>query len=98
MDEVESVRRIWLSENPESEPLPSFMDGCTDFDKMLLFVSVRPDRIVPAVRGYVVKALGATFVQQEAMDVGKAYAETSSATPLIFIVGQEVDPCKYIFR
>ena len=45
-----------------------------------------------------VKVLGPTFVQQEAMDVGKAYAETSSATPLIFIVGEEVDPCKYIFR
>ena len=49
-------------------------------------------------RDFVISQLGETFVQQENLDVGKAYAETSAATPLIFILGEEVDPCKYIFR
>jgi hypothetical protein len=49
-------------------------------------------------REFVISQLGETFVQQENLDVGKAYAETSAATPLIFILGEEVDPCKYIFR
>ena len=49
-------------------------------------------------REFVINQLGETFVQQENLDVGKAYAETSAATPLIFILGEEVDPCKYIFR
>jgi hypothetical protein len=44
------------------------------------------------------ETLGEAFVQQEPLDIGKAFAETSSATPLIFILGEEVDPCKYIFR
>ena len=50
------------------------------------------------IREFVISQLGETFVQQENLDVGKAYAETSAATPLIFILGEEVDPCKYIFR
>jgi hypothetical protein len=44
------------------------------------------------------ETLGDAFVQQEPLDIGKAFAETSAATPLIFILGEEVDPCKYIFR
>jgi hypothetical protein len=61
-------------------------------------MTVRPDRLVVFVRQLVIDSLGETFVQQEPLDIGKAFAETSAATPLIFILGEEVDPCKYIFR
>ncbi len=61
-------------------------------------MSVRPDQVVVFVRQFVIETLGDAFVQQEPLDIGKAFAETSAATPLIFILGEEVDPCKYIFR
>lgn len=94
----EDVRKLWLAKYPEKEAMPDFTSGMNQFEKMLLFISIRPDKVIPAIRQYVIQVLGSTFVQQEALDVGKAFAETSSATPLIFIVGEEVDPCKYIFR
>ena len=37
-------------------------------------------------------------MSQETFDIGKAFAETSSATPLIMLMKEEVNPCKYIFR
>ena len=61
-------------------------------------MSIRPDLLVVFVRQFVMETLGEAFVQQEHLDIGKAFAETSAATPLIFILGEEVDPCKYIFR
>ena len=61
-------------------------------------MSIRPDQLVVFVRQFVMETLGDAFVQQEPLDIGKAFAETSAATPLIFILGEEVDPCKYIFR
>jgi dynein heavy chain len=68
------------------------------FKRLLITMSVRPDQVVVFVRQFVIETLGDAFVQQEPLDIGKAFAETSAATPLIFILGEEVDPCKYIFR
>lgn len=65
---------------------------------LLVTMSIRPDLLVVFVRQFVMETLGEAFVQQEHLDIGKAFAETSAATPLIFILGEEVDPCKYIFR
>ena len=65
------------------------------FELLKMLIYLRSHSIY---REFVISQLGETFVQQENLDVGKAYAETSAATPLIFILGEEVDPCKYIFR
>ncbi len=69
------------------------------FAKMVFLVHFRPDKIHGALRGFVSATLGSDFLDEdEPMDVGKAYAESVAATPLIFILGQQVDPLKYIFR
>ena len=98
---LQAVRNVWFANNPEKENLPytdSNGEGLNIMEKLLVFITIRPDKLIPAVREFVISQLGETFVQQENLDVGKAYAETSAATPLIFILGEEVDPCKYIFR
>ena len=76
----------------------SLLESLCAMEKLLLSMSVRPDLLVVFVRQFVNETLGDAFVQQEPLDIGKAFAETSAATPLIFILGEEVDPCKYIFR
>ena len=98
---IKAIENVWFANNPEKETLPvtdSNGEGLSSMEKLLLFITIRPDKLIPAVREFVISQLGETFVQQENLDVGKAYAETSAATPLIFILGEEVDPCKYIFR
>ncbi len=76
----------------------SLPESLCPMEKLLLTMSIRPDLLVVFVRQFVMETLGDAFVQQETLDIGKAFAETSAATPLIFIIGEEVDPCKFIFR
>ena len=69
------------------------------FDQMVFLCHFRPDKIRSSLRGFVGATLGGEFLDDgEAMDVARAHAESVAATPLIFILGQQVDPLKYIFR
>ncbi len=66
---------------------------------MVFLCHFRPDKIHCALRRFVCATLGHDFLdEEESMDVGRAYAESVAATPLIFVLGQRVDPLKYIFR
>ena len=38
------------------------------------------------------------FVAQDQLDIAKVFSESHASAPIIFILGREVDPLKYIFR
>jgi dynein heavy chain len=95
----EKLRSFWLSEVPHRDPsFDSLCENLTPFKKMLFLLTLRPDKLPAAIRRFVIDTLGDNFVQQEPLDVGKSFQETSAATPLIIILKEEVNPCNYIFR
>ena len=42
--------------------------------------------------------LPSRFVAQDQLDIAKVFSESHASAPIIFILGREVDPLKYIFR
>ena len=47
------IKTVWFANNPEKETLPSTTasgEGLSSMQKLLLFITIRPDKVIPAVR------------------------------------------------
>lgn len=71
---------------------------CTEFQRMLFVRSLRPDRISFCVSTFVVNTLGPRFVEPPVLDVKAVLADSSSRTPLIFVLSPGVDPTSALLQ
>jgi len=60
--------------------------------KLIVLRCLRPDKLVPGISGYVISYLGAEFVQPPPFDLKLIYKDSSSTTPLIFVLSPGSDP------
>jgi dynein heavy chain len=96
-DKGGNFKVMWESEDPETK-VPESLDSLRAFDRLVFLIHFRPDKVIVFLRQFISELLGPHYIAQEQMDIGKAYAESVAATPIIFILGKEVDPLKYILR
>lgn len=54
--------------------------------------ALRPDRMTYAVRCFVEEKLGAKYVEARTIEFSKSFEESSSSTPIFFILSPGVDP------
>lgn len=73
---------------PEAEKILS------DFTKLIIIRIIKPDKLVPAMVRYVVLKLGEAFVTPPPFDLAAIYKDSSSVTPLIFVLSAGSDPMK----
>jgi len=59
---------------------------------LLVLRCARPDRVLPAVLKYVSSQLGEKFVTPPPFDIAGSYSDSSSTSPLIFILSPGSDP------
>ena len=66
--------REWMElERPEDEPLPGDWKRMPEFDRLLLFRAVRPDRLTSAMARFVTGLLGAKYVTSQPYDLERSY-------------------------
>ena len=90
-------REMWDSAMPQSVPCED-LESLQPFEKLVFLSHFRTDKMVSFLRQFVAETLGPQFVAQDQLDIGKVFSESHASTPIIFILGREVDPLKYIFR
>jgi len=99
--DMEKRSEEWMTwgmhELAETQPLPGeWNTKLTDFQKLMLIRSVRPDRITGALSNFVEKQMGPLYVNQEAFDAAVMFEETGPSTPIFFILFPGYSPSKEI--
>ncbi|GBG26414.1 Dynein heavy chain 7, axonemal [Hondaea fermentalgiana] len=83
---------FYQSPQPEVKPAlptPWEEDGLL---KLCVLRSLRPDRVVPAVRDYVAKTMGPRFVEPPRFDLEACWQDSRPHTPLVFVLSPGSDP------
>ncbi|XP_066590873.1 dynein axonemal heavy chain 1-like [Prorops nasuta] len=80
---------------PFPEPWQSSLD---DFQKLMVFKCLRPDKVTNAMQMYIAKYLGQQFVEPQTAELSVIYAESSSTTPLVFVLSSGTDPADDLYK
>ncbi|MGH0121561.1 UNVERIFIED_CONTAM: hypothetical protein FKN15_040688 [Acipenser sinensis] len=96
--DIEGSAKRWKkfveSEAPEKEKFPQEWKNKSSLQKLCMMRCLRPDRMSYAVRNFVEEKLGAKYVEGRSVEFSKSYEESSSSTPMFFILSPGVDPLK----
>ncbi|KAG7187946.1 hypothetical protein KM043_013908 [Ampulex compressa] len=96
--DIEGAAKRWRkfveSETPEMEKFPQDWKDKTALQRLCIMRCMRLDRMTYAIRCFVEEKLGARFVEARIQPFSKSFEETSSCTPVFFILSPGVDPLK----
>lgn len=91
--EIESYKELAEHPSPHEWVLPETgAKICNKLRVLVLLRCLRPDKLVPAISSYVVHYLGEEFVKPPPFELPMIYKDSSSTTPLIFVLSPGSDP------
>lgn len=85
-------KKFYDLQNPEDGKFPEPYDSVTDFVFLILLKALRPDKIVHAVRNFIIRNLGKEFVEPPSFDLQASFNDSSPIIPLVFILSPGSDP------
>ena len=86
-------KAIYDSPDPASLEMPG--DAATKysaFQKLCILRCLRPDKVVPLIQQLVIDEMGQRFVEPPPFDLKLSYEDSSSTSPLIFVLSPGADP------
>jgi dynein heavy chain len=86
------LKRIYDSLAPQEEPLPASMANYNALHRLCVLRIIRPDKMIPAIQIFVRDTLGEEFIFPPAFNLAEIYKDSSSTTPLIFVLSPGSDP------
>lgn len=72
-----------------SKDAEKFLGG---LKKLIVTRMIRPDKLVPAISKFVVENMGDYFISPPLFDLKLVFADSTCATPLIFVLSAGSDP------
>jgi len=72
--------------------LPLKLDELDNFSKMLMIKIFKPQKIIYAAQEFVKEELGAVYAEAPIAKMDTLFADSSSKTPIIFVLSQGADP------
>lgn len=87
------------SREPQGEALPApWGERLSPFQRLAVLRCLRPDKLVPAVHGYVVETLGPRYVEPQEFQLQPIYEDSQPGVPLIFVLSPGADPMADLLR
>ncbi|KAK2577836.1 hypothetical protein KPH14_001102, partial [Odynerus spinipes] len=95
---TEEWKTVFDSKEPQNTTFPAPYDNISSFERLLILRCIRPDKIIPAVQGYVEVELGSQFVEAPTFDLTSSYADSNNCIPLIFVLTPGADPARLLLK
>ncbi|XP_074120841.1 dynein axonemal heavy chain 9 [Sminthopsis crassicaudata] len=96
--DIEGSAKRWKkfveSECPEKEKFPQEWKNKSSLQQLCIMRTMRPDRMIYAMRDFVEEKLGSKYVAGRALDFSTSFEESGPAIPMFFILSPGVDPLK----
>ncbi|KAK0165141.1 hypothetical protein PV328_003689 [Microctonus aethiopoides] len=96
LDKLPSFHGIvssYINADPETKALPGeWEEALTEFQKLLIIRSCRPDRITFCITAFISDNLGSRFVEPPVLDIKSVLEDSIAQSPLIFVLSPGVDP------
>ncbi|VVC32244.1 Hypothetical protein CINCED_3A002285 [Cinara cedri] len=96
--DIETSGKRWQlyidGEAPEKDKLPQEWKNKTPFQKLCIIRALRNDRMTYATKVYVEETLGINYTKFRPPEFSESFKETSSKTPVFFILSTGVDPTR----
>lgn len=89
---IQQWKHFYDQTSPEEENFPEPFSDVIDFVSLILLKAIRPDKIIHAVKKFIIKYMGKAFVEPPAFDLQASYADSNPTTPLVFILSPGSDP------
>ncbi|TSL75253.1 Dynein heavy chain 17, axonemal [Bagarius yarrelli] len=94
--DIEGLAPRWKkfveSEASEKETFPQEWKKKSGIQKLCMMRCMRPDRMSYAIRNFVEATLGTKYVDGRSVEFAVSFEESSSSTPMFFILSPGVDP------
>ena len=97
--ELNEWQRIYDSAEPHNETLPkNWKDRLQQFQSLLILRCLRSDKVTPAVQDFVISKLSKKYIEPPPFDLGKAFGDSHSCAPLIFVLSPGADPMAALLK
>ncbi|EDW73522.2 uncharacterized protein Dwil_GK16602 [Drosophila willistoni] len=96
-ENVTSWKNYYDSVNPDELPLPAPYNEVNAMLHLIILKSLRPDKLVPAVRAFITRNLDKSFVEPPPFDLSASFADSSPKIPLVFLLSPGSDPMASLF-
>ncbi|XP_033114673.1 dynein heavy chain 3, axonemal-like isoform X5 [Anneissia japonica] len=92
-------KKLYDSTSPHTCEIPQpWNEKLNSIQKLIILRIIRPDKIVPAVQNFIVSRMGQAYIEPPTFDLAKSYADSTYATPLIFILSPGADPLAVLMK
>uniref|UniRef100_A0A452QQ37 Uncharacterized protein n=1 Tax=Ursus americanus TaxID=9643 RepID=A0A452QQ37_URSAM len=96
---LSEFQSIFDSLEPHREPLPGIWDEYLDqFQKLLVLRCLRGDKVTNAMQDFVATNLEPRFIEPQATNLSVVFKDSSSTTPLIFVLSPGTDPAADLYK
>jgi dynein heavy chain len=84
---------MWNEPNPEVMTFPEPWQSKLDtFERIILIKAIRSDKVIPSIQKWIVEKTNEKFIIAPTFDLGKCYKDSTTLTPLIFVLSPGSDP------
>jgi dynein heavy chain len=89
---------VYDATEPHKAAFPGKFSSLDSFAKLLILRCLRPDKIIPAARDFVVENLGEKFTDTPPFDLAGVFAESAPDAPIVFVLSPGSDPMTSLMK
>ncbi|XP_041458176.1 dynein heavy chain 3, axonemal-like isoform X7 [Lytechinus variegatus] len=96
---ISEWKKLYDSPSPHTDKIPEPWElSLNEIEKLIVLRMIRPDKVVPAVQNFIIKAMGQAYIEPPTFDLAKSYVDSSYFTPLIFVLSPGADPMNVLMK